>query len=176
MSNLLRASALIGVLALIAGGCAVAPLSSPSGRAPASGVVGPVAATPAAAERVITLIRSRTCGCCAGHEAHLARAGYAVSSQLTDAYVSVKDAHAIPTEMRSCHTSLVGRYFVEGHVPVEAIDRLLAEAPDVDGIALPGMPSGSPGMGGVAAGPLTVYAIRDGEVVGEFGSFEAPAT
>lgn len=121
----------------------------------------------------ISLIRSPTCSCCAGHAEHLAAVGYDVHSTLTEGYADVKDAHSIPIQMRSCHTSLVGGYFVEGHVPAVAIDRLLAERPDIDGIALPGMPPGSPGMGGTADGPLTVYAVRDGEVVGEFGRFAA---
>lgn len=124
--------------------------------------------------RDITLIRSPSCTCCGGHEAHLQRAGYGVRSHLTDDYMTVKDAHDIPIEMRSCHTALIGRYFVEGHVPVAAIEKLLAERPDIDGIALPGMPAGSPGMGGTATEPLTVYAIAGGAVVGEFGSFESP--
>ena len=136
--------------------------------------VGPLPPIVAAPARQITLIRSLTCSCCAGHEAHLMRAGFDVSSHLTGAYTSVKDAHLIPADMRSCHTSLVGRYFVEGHVPVAAIEQLLRDGPDIDGIALPGMPPGSPGMGGVADGPLTIYAISDGSVVGEFGRFEAP--
>lgn len=62
--------------------------------------------------------------------------------------------------MEGCHTTVVGSYAVEGHVPVEAIDRLLEERPAVNGIALPGMPTGSPGMGGALAGPLTVYSFN----------------
>lgn len=73
--------------------------------------------------------------------------------------------------MRSCHTSEVAGYFVEGHVPVAAIERLLAERPEIDGIALAGMPAGSPGMGGTLEGPLVVFAIADGELVGESGRF-----
>jgi hypothetical protein len=73
--------------------------------------------------------------------------------------------------MRSCHTSTIGRYFVEGHVPFAAIQQLMEQRPDIDGISLPGMPAGSPGMGGDLEGPLVVYAIDDGQVVGEFGSF-----
>lgn len=65
---------------------------------------------------------------------------------------------------------MVAGYFVEGHVPVEAIDRLLAERPAIDGIALPGMPAGSPGMGGVQEGPFEVLAVTDG-VATVFGSY-----
>lgn len=65
--------------------------------------------------------------------------------------------------MQSCHTTLVSEYFVEGHVPVEAIWKLLEEQPPIDGIALPGMPSGSPGMGGDKEKPLVIYSILDGK-------------
>jgi hypothetical protein len=65
--------------------------------------------------------------------------------------------------MRSCHTLTIGGYFIEGHVPVEAVRKLLDEQPPIDGIALPGMPAGSPGMGGDKAHSFVIYAITDGE-------------
>lgn len=71
----------------------------------------------------------------------------------------IKSRLGIPPEMWSCHTIEAGGYFIEGHVPVKAIERLLAERPPITGIALPGMPPGSPGMGGVRTGPLVIYAI-----------------
>ena len=75
----------------------------------------------------------------------------------------------VPMEYASCHTTIVAGYFVEGHVPLAAIERLLAERPDIDGLALPGMPPGSPGMGGTQQGPFEVLAITDG-VATLFGS------
>jgi hypothetical protein len=156
----------------VSAGCA-APRSAAPPAEPPPPTTAPILAPAAPADvRQATLIRSPSCDCCGGHAEHLQAAGYAVSSTLTDAYVQVKDAHDIPTEMRSCHTTLVGRYFIEGHVPVAAIEQLLREMPEIDGIALPGMPPGSPGMGGVAAEGLTVFAVDDGQVVGEFGVFE----
>jgi hypothetical protein len=167
-------------VALIAGcaGAAVAPPPAtpavpalqPPAPLPSDPLPEPVAGT-----TNVTLVRSPTCGCCGGHGEHLAAAGYEVSSLLTDGYSKVKDAHGIPLDMRSCHTTLVGRYFVEGHVPAAAIEQLLREMPEIDGIALPGMPAGSPGMGGIAADGLTVWAIDEGEVVGEFGHFDGVA-
>ena len=74
----------------------------------------------------------------------------------------------MPDEAASCHTALVEGYVVEGHVPIEAIDRLLAERPDVVGLALPGMPADSPGMGGDESTWATqpVVAVRaDGSLV-----------
>jgi hypothetical protein len=177
MDRMLRTliTSMLGGLLLI--GCAGATATPPPARPAPAEPIGPVApAVPASpggtgAANTVTLVRSPTCGCCEGHEEHLVAAGYEVRSVLTDGYGKVKDAHGIPLDMRSCHTSLVGRYFVEGHVPAAAIEQLLRDAPDIDGIALPGMPPGSPGMGGIAADGLTVWAIDDGEVVGEFGNF-----
>ena len=126
---------------------------------------------PAWASLDVLLTKSPTCTCCTGHEAYLERLGMRVQVTVSDDIQAVKDTYRIPAEMRSCHTSTIGRYFVEGHVPYAAIEQLLAERPEIDGISLPGMPAGSPGMGGVLEGPLTVYAIDDGRVVGEFGNF-----
>ena len=75
---------------------------------------------------------------------------------------SIKQQYHIPEDMLSCHTAVIEDYFVEGHVPVEAIEDMLGEKPDIDGIALPGMPPGSPGMPGEKTGVLEIYAILDG--------------
>lgn len=119
----------------------------------------------------VLLTKSPTCTCCTGHEAYLEGLGMRVKVTVSEDISAVKDVYAIPAEMRSCHTSTIGRYFVEGHVPFEAMRQLMEQRPDIDGISLPGMPSGSPGMGGALEGPLVVYAIDDGQVVGEFGSY-----
>lgn len=78
---------------------------------------------------------------------------------LTDNVEGVKNQLAIPKEMRSCHTSLIGDYYVEGHVPVEALRKLIEEQPQIDGIAMPGMPQGSPGMGGQKDETWVIYSI-----------------
>lgn len=119
----------------------------------------------------VLLTKSPTCTCCTGHEAYLEGRGMRVKVTVSEDINAVKDVYAIPAEMRSCHTSTIGRYFVEGHVPFTAIQQLMEQRPDIDGISLPGMPAGSPGMGGSLEGPLVVFAIDDGQVVGEFGSF-----
>jgi hypothetical protein len=75
----------------------------------------------------------------------------------------IKKKHNIPGEMQSCHTSVVGKYFIEGHVPIEAINKLLKDQPDIDGIALPGMPMGTPGMSGNKEAPYVIYQLIDGE-------------
>jgi len=66
----------------------------------------------------------------------------------------------VPLNLRTCHTTMVGDYFVEGHVPYEAIEKLLEEKPDIAGIALPGMPSGAPGMTGFKSGPFVIYSVN----------------
>lgn len=117
----------------------------------------------------MTMYRSPDCSCC--HLwADIARAaGWTVASADKVDMAAFKADVGVPPEYASCHTTMVGGYFVEGHVPVEAVERLLAERPDIDGIALPGMPAGSPGMGGAQGGPFEVLAITDG-VATLFGS------
>jgi hypothetical protein len=174
MNGMLRILIILSVAAALVVGCAGRP-AAPAPPTPAQPVAP--AEPPAPGQPVVgaatqvTLVRSPSCGCCGGHADHLAAAGFDVKSVLTDSYADVKAAHAIPTEMSSCHTSLVGRYFVEGHVPAAAIEQLLREQPDIDGIALPGMPPGSPGMGGLAVDGLAVFAVDGGKVIGEFGRF-----
>lgn len=98
------------------------------------------------APTVITVYKSPTCGCCDGWIEYVEKHGYRVRvEQITDV-TSIKNRYQIPAELQSCHTSLVAGYVVEGHVPVEALAQLLAERPDVTGIAVPGMPIGAPGM------------------------------
>jgi hypothetical protein len=65
--------------------------------------------------------------------------------------------------MQSCHTTIIGKYFIEGHVPLEAINKLLKEQPSIDGIALPGMPIGTPGMPGKKEEPYVIYQLIDGK-------------
>jgi len=79
----------------------------------------------------------------------------ATNSQLDD----VKARYGVPTKLRACHTGLVGDYVIEGHVPGEVISRLLREKPAVVGLAVPGMPVGSPGMEGPNPQPYTVYTF-----------------
>ena len=110
--------------------------------------------------------KSPTCGCCGLWVEHLRRAGFVVQVDDRDDVNPVKQRLGVPYGKGSCHTAEVGGYFIEGHVPVEDIKRLLAERPDAKGLVLPGMPAGSPGMelpDGTTQ-PYTVELIgRDGE-------------
>lgn len=96
----------------------------------------------------ITVYKSPTCGCCGKWEDHMRGAGFTVKSVPTNDLDAVKRTHAIPMNMQSCHTGLVNGYVVEGHVPAVDVARMLSEKPDIRGIAVPGMPAGSPGMEG----------------------------
>ena len=73
----------------------------------------------------------------------------------------------MPEKFAGCHTTVVDGYVVEGHVPLTALDRLLAERPPVTGISLPGMPTGSPGMDGVKYAPFRIFSFNDGDENGE---------
>ncbi len=113
------------------------------------------------------VFKSPSCSCCTGYVRVLEEKGWKVRSTNTEAVDAVKDTHNIPAEMRSCHTTIIGKYFIEGHVPLKAVSKLLEENPDIDGIALPGMPIGTPGMPGPKEAPFIIYQLKDG-VYSEF--------
>ena len=114
-------------------------------------------------ETKITVFKSLTCGCCVGWAEYAKNSGLDVDLNIVDDIDSVKDEYNIPNNLRSCHTSIIGEYFVEGHMPLEAVKKLLDEKPDIDGIALPGMPSGSAGMPGPKRETWIIYSIKDGK-------------
>ena len=90
-------------------------------------------------------------------------AGFTVDVEDRRDLVSIKQQMGVPRGMQSCHTAKVGDYFVEGHAPAGAVKRLLAEKPDIKGLAVPGMPMGSPGMDGPRRYPYDVMAVgKDG--------------
>jgi len=90
--------------------------------------------------------------------------GFVTTVRDTPDMASVKRTMGVPGALQSCHTAVVGRYVVEGHVPADAIKKLLAEKPAVMGLAVPGMPVGSPGMEGSSKQPYSVIAFeRDGK-------------
>lgn len=108
------------------------------------------------------------CGCCSGWGEDMTAKGQYVEIRMADDMASIKDGFAIPQDLRSCHTTVWEDYFIEGHIPYEVVKKLMDERPDIDGIALPGMPAGSPGMGGAKMGPWEVHAIKDGQDAGIF--------
>ncbi|MBI4258219.1 MAG: hypothetical protein HY619_04615 [Thaumarchaeota archaeon] len=114
------------------------------------------------ADADVVLVRTPTCDCCLVYVEYLEVNGFKVKIVDLEDMATVKERYNIPLPAQSCHTSLIGNYFVEGHVPIDAMRKLLAENPPIDGITLPGMPSGSPGMPGVKTGPFEVYALTNG--------------
>ena len=119
---------------------------------------------------VAYVYRSPTCTCCHSWEAYLRSHGYTVQSVETNDLASLKAQMNVPSTAWSCHTAVIDGYVVEGHVPVEAIEKLLAQRLQIDGIALAGMPAGSPGMPGVKAEPLQVLSLVAGATEA-FGSY-----
>jgi hypothetical protein len=119
---------------------------------------------PAEAGPVVTVYKTPTCGCCTLWEDHLRENGFqVVSHAISHAELDqVKVRHGLPAALGSCHTGIVDGYVVEGHVPADVIHRLLAERPAVDGITVPGMPMGSPGMEGPFTEPYEVFTFREG--------------
>jgi len=111
----------------------------------------------------ITMYKSPSCGCCVEHAGYMEDNGYDVITKKVTDMSSIKEKYNIPSAMESCHTTIIDGYIVEGHVPIEAINKLLAEKPDIDGIALPDMPAGSPGMPGTKTGMFDIYALKDGQ-------------
>jgi len=108
---------------------------------------------------LILVYKSPSCGCCNGWIEHMEGAGFTVDARDVEDIVSVKRDAGVPDQMHSCHTGLIDGYVVEGHVPAEQVKRLLAERPDVAGIAVPGMPMGSPGMPGDNSQGYQVYTF-----------------
>jgi len=94
----------------------------------------------------VQVYKDPTCGCCALWVEHLRKAGF--SATVTDAedMTAIKTKYGVPNQARSCHTAIVDGYVIEGHVPAADVQRLLKERPRAVGIAVPGMPIGSPGM------------------------------
>ena len=111
----------------------------------------------------IEVFKTPSCGCCYGYVLFLEEEKFAVKQTDMRSLHTVKKKYNIPLEMQSCHTSILGKYFIEGHVPLEAINKLLKEQPDIDGIALPGMPIGTPGMPGDKEEPFIIYQLVDGK-------------
>lgn len=119
----------------------------------------------------IVVYKRPECGCCGLWIEHVKAAGFRVSVRNRSDLVDIKDRYGITPALMSCHTAVVEGYAVEGHVPADLIQRLLRERPAVTGIAVPGMPAGSPGMEGLVresydvvtfdrSGMTRIYASR----------------
>jgi len=113
-----------------------------------TGAAAPAPETPGSKQPVITVYKDPDCGCCNNWIEHLVKHGFKVESKDTREMTEVKANLGVPGSLESCHTGVVGGYLVEGHVPAADILRMLRQKPRVAGLAVPGMPMGSPGMEG----------------------------
>lgn len=100
----------------------------------------------AKAQPVINVYKSATCGCCTEWITHLEKNGFKVNSHNVPNTAAYRSKYGVPSALGSCHTGVIDGYALEGHVPAADIKRLLAEKPKAKGLAVPGMPMGSPGM------------------------------
>ena len=129
----------------------------------------PAQAFPTVIERKATVYKEATCGCCLGYVAELKKQGFTVDvkSLGDEDMAAVKEQYGISEDRQSCHTTIIGDYFIEGHVPIEAVEKLLTEKPKIAGIGLPGMTLGTQGMPGTKQAPYEVYE-KVGDVFSEF--------
>ncbi len=123
----------------------------------------PIAGSVRAAGETIVVYKDPNCGCCHAWASAMTKAGFAVNAEDVDNIDVVKDHFKVPGDLRGCHTAVIARYYLEGHVPLEAVTRLLAEQPDIAGLAVPGMPVGSLGMGDSPDASYDVISVgKDG--------------
>ncbi len=109
----------------------------------------------------LTLYSSPNCSCCHNYVEYLENKGYSINFIRSDNYLDYfKD---VPQELYSCHIAFGEGYFTVGHIPEEILAKMFSEKPQLDGISLPGMPSGSPGMGGFKTSTFTIYGIANGQ-------------
>jgi hypothetical protein len=116
---------------------------------------------------VMHVTKNPTCGCCGAWIALAREEGYDIEVTETDDVTPAKREASIPDALWSCHTAVIGGYVVEGHVPFAALAKLLRERPEIDGIAVPGMPAGSPGMGDDPTARFDVIAFGGTADAGE---------
>ncbi|TVP60060.1 MAG: DUF411 domain-containing protein [Halomonadaceae bacterium] len=113
---------------------------------PGSSQAGPHEVLDGVEADTMVVFMSPTCGCCGDWVTHLEEHGFSVETRETDQVNLIKQQAGLPRDLVSCHTGFINGYLIEGHVPAEDIQRLLAEKPRASGLSVPRMPMGSPGM------------------------------
>ncbi len=109
--------------------------------------------------RKATLYKNPQCSCCEGYATYLRDNGFEVDVKPTNDLSEISSKAGVPADFQGCHTTFIDSYVIDGHVPVKTVNKLLTERPDIAGVALPGMPTGSPGMGGAKTEPFIIYAV-----------------
>jgi hypothetical protein len=117
-------------------------------------------ATSVSAQQTITVYKSEGCGCCEKWVEHLQKNGFTVKAHNVPDLAAYRAKSGIPESLAACHTARVGAYAIEGHVSAREIKRLLAERPKAKGLAVPGMPAGSPGMESDRPEPYDVLLVK----------------
>ena len=128
----------------------------------ASAMIFPTARSDARENQVVTVHKDPNCDCCSRWVQHLHEAGFTVKAVESKKLDALKSKLGVPPDLAACHTAQVGKYVVEGHVPAAALARLLAEKPNAIGLAVAGMPVGSPGMEGGTPEPFEVVLFGPG--------------
>jgi hypothetical protein len=121
----------------------------------------------------IQVFKTPTCGCCGKWVEHLQASGFRVNVEDVPSTVPHRRKYGVPETLRSCHTAAVEGYALEGHVPAAEIHRLLKERPKAKGLAVPGMPMGSPGMEGPRSDPYEVLLFEEGGKVTVYRQYAA---
>jgi hypothetical protein len=119
----------------------------------------------------VTLYKNPNCGCCGIWAKYMQASGYKVKVLKRDDMEPIKLRAGVPDGLATCHTAFVEDYVIEGHVPLPAIEKMLKERPNILGLAVPGMPAGSPGMPSINKEPFKVFAFDADENVTEYMSF-----
>jgi hypothetical protein len=108
------------------------------------------------------LYKDPNCGCCGAYANYLRENGFDLTVEETADFAELGRAAGVPEDVEGCHVTFVGDYVVSGHVPMDIVQRLLDERPTISGVTLPGMPSGSPGMGGDKEEAFVIYSFVKG--------------
>jgi hypothetical protein len=108
------------------------------------------------------MYKNPSCSCCETYAAYLEKNGFKVDIKPTNDLDQISAGLGVPPQLQGCHSVAIGDYVVDGFVPVDIVRKMLAERPEITGIAMPGMPMGSPGMGGQKTETWTIYAFTKG--------------
>lgn len=119
----------------------------------------------------VKLYKNPNCGCCDVYADHLKENGFAVQMINTNDMATVKTKHGVPEHLEGCHTATIGKYVFEGLIPANQIKKVLAEKMPINGLSVPGMPVGAPGMPGNKKAPIHVYYLTPDSAPKIFASF-----
>lgn len=132
-----------------------------------------IAAGMSAVLPTLTVFKTKTCGCCGKWVEHMRASGFKVVVNEVVSTGEYRQKYGVPEKLQSCHTAVVDGYSLEGHVPAAEIQRLLEEKPKIKGLAVPGMPAGSPGMEGPRHDAYSVVGFSEDGSLSIYKSYPA---